>query len=357
MRGGQVARHLRELSMLGARRTGVTVAELAAELNVGVRTIYRDLAVLEEVGVPLIKHREGPVTVWRMLESDTWRLGVPLGLAEIVALHLASKLLEIQGGQPWSDALRSALEKLDAAVPGKLLQRLEEHLSGLTVSERGARPYRKRREILAAVTRALAEQRPMDVHYATPGRVRPVARRLHPLALHLSNGALYLVADDQLRKEVRTFLVDRIRLATVIDARFERPDDFHIDDYFADAFAVHRGGKVALVRVRFSHAVAHLVEERQWHPTVRTLDTPEGLEVSLKVRDSPELRAWIRSFGAQATVLAPASLARELALEAEASLKNYAAARGRQTKSGRRTETPRERRARVRKSPDGSQEG
>jgi len=79
VRGAQTARVIRLLLLLGARRTGLTIAEMREALNVSHRTVYRDLELLAELDVPLTTDREAGRTVYQLLEHDRWKLGVPLG--------------------------------------------------------------------------------------------------------------------------------------------------------------------------------------------------------------------------------------------------------------------------------------
>ena len=322
--------------LLGARRTGLTIAEMQEALNVSHRTVYRDLEVLGELGVPLTNEKDGRNTVYQLLEGDRWQLGVPLGLAEIVALHLGVDLLRVQGGAAWSEAAVAALEKLDAAVPGKLLARLEEALGGVSVSTRGRRPYEARQEILATLTRAVQEGRPLDIAYLKPGDgSRPTRRHLHPLAVRLEHGGAYLVALDVELGELRTFLADRVQMATVGEGRFERPPGFAVDDYFAQAFQVHLGGPLVKLRAEFAPRVAHLVTERRWHPSQRARHLEDGgVSLAMQVRDTPELRAWLLGFGGDVVVRAPKALARAMAEEAGRMAAGYAEARGREKRGG-----------------------
>src|SRR5690606_27664628 len=59
MRNREVIRQWNLLRTLDARRHGATVAELARELSVTTRTIWRDLAALQEVGFPLTSMTDG----------------------------------------------------------------------------------------------------------------------------------------------------------------------------------------------------------------------------------------------------------------------------------------------------------
>jgi len=286
-----------------------------------------------QAGVPLLHDESAGESVVRLVDADRWRIGVPLGVAEIVALHVAADTLHAGGGA-FLEAARSALEKLDAAVPGKLLARMDEALSGVSVSTRGRRGYESRPEIVATLMQAVNERRPLDLSYATPGRERPVARRVHPLVMRLESGAAYLVAFDLSHGEVRTFLVDRVRMATLGDGRFEPPEGFDVEAYFADAFRVYRGGAKVKLRAVFSARVAHLLEERPWHPSQKLRRVEDGVELRMDVADSPELRAWLLSFGGDVAVVAPKALASALVGEAERMVRGYAMRRGREKRGG-----------------------
>lgn len=346
MRGEQTARMLRLLQLLMARRTGVTVADLMETLNVSHRTIYRDLKVIEDAGFPLGKDQEAGRTVYQILDAERWKLGIPLEIEERVALHVGLDLLRAQGGAAWAEAAATAAKKLDAAAPGKIVARLAEALGGVSISTRGRRPYESRREILTTLHQAVSEQRPVEVVYATPGKGKAAPRRLHPLAVRLEHGGAYLVAWDAGHREVRTFLADRVQMASLGEGRFQPSKDFDVERYFADAFQVYRGGKLVNLRARFVPRVAHLVEERRWHPTQRVRHLDDGLELSMKVQDTPELRAWLMGFGGDVVVLAPKSLARALEDGAARVARQYAERRGREKRERGRQAARRRRRPR-----------
>ena len=56
-RGATLVRVLTLLRTLEARRSGLTIAEAVDLLNTSRRTVYRDLAALEEAGYPLTSCR------------------------------------------------------------------------------------------------------------------------------------------------------------------------------------------------------------------------------------------------------------------------------------------------------------
>jgi predicted DNA-binding transcriptional regulator YafY len=68
------------------------------------------------------------------------------------------------------------------------------------------------------------------------------------------------------------------------------------------------------IEVDFEPAIADYVETRTWHPSQQVSPRPDGgVRVTLDVCRDHALRSWILSFGSSARVIAPASLAVEIA--------------------------------------------
>jgi predicted DNA-binding transcriptional regulator YafY len=139
----------------------------------------------------------------------------------------------------------------------------------------------------------------------------------------LFNGGLYLVGYCHVRKAVRIFAMERIRALDVLRTRFTMPVGFDAQEYLKDAWGIVRGELVA-VKVIFAKSVARYIEERLWHPSreVRQLDDG-GVEITLRVADTVEVRRWILGYGAQAEVVEPASLREALRAEAEAMVRRF----------------------------------
>ena len=77
------------------------------------------------------------------------------------------------------------------------------------------------------------------------------------------------------------------------------------------------------VRVLFDPAIARWVREARTYYTTCEEETPDGLLVTLQVRQESEILHWLLSWGRHAHILEPASLRQRLAEEAEGMLHNY----------------------------------
>src|SRR5262249_41711361 len=97
-RGGQLARQWRLLQLID-RPGGVAVDEAATESACTVRTIWRDLRVLQDAGFPIYSEAalDSPRGIWRLQEGFKAKLPLKLSLAELTALLMSRALLSPLG--------------------------------------------------------------------------------------------------------------------------------------------------------------------------------------------------------------------------------------------------------------------
>ncbi|MET7765893.1 WYL domain-containing protein [Streptomyces sp. NPDC005393] len=222
------ADRLLSLLLLLQNRGRMTAPEIAAELEVSVRTVYRDVEALSTSGVPVYADR-GPAGGYRLLDGYRTRLTGLTG-DEADSLFLA--------GMPGPAAdlglgadLTTAQLKLRAALPaglGERSRRIQErfHLDAPGWF-RDAEPVPH----LAAVAEAVWQRRVLRVHYRRwRGEVR---RELHALGLVLKGGIWYLVARAE--DTVRSYRVSRILAAELLEEVFERPAGFDLVAYWQES--------------------------------------------------------------------------------------------------------------------------
>ncbi len=326
-RGDQLTRQWRLLQLID-RPAGITVADAARDLGCAVRTIWRDLRVLQAAGFPIYDDRasDGRQGVWCVTESFKASLPVRLTLAELAALLMSRQLLAPLGAL--GPAVTSAFDKLARVLSKDALDHLEAMRETVGVRALGGKLQLPAAEHLPKVQQALVERRTLAVRYYSFQRDAETDRDIDPYHLTYFNGGLYLVGWCHLRKAVRIFALERMRRVELRARRFEPPRDFDVEKYLAGAWGILRGDLVT-VRVRFASGVARYIRERLWHPSQRFHDLPDGrLEMSLQVADTAEVRRWILGWGAQAEVLEPVAMREALREEALA----VAAALGRSRK-------------------------
>jgi predicted DNA-binding transcriptional regulator YafY len=298
----------------------VTVEDAAADLDCTVRTIWRDLRVLEDAGFPIYDDpgADGKRSVWRVRDDFKQRLPLKLTLSELASLVMSRDLLAPVGASVLGLAVTAAYDKIVGVLSKDARDLLDEMRQMIGVRLLGAKLQSPVEEFVPRLQTALVERRMVRIRYHSFHRNEESERTIDPYHLTYFNGGLYLVAYCHLRKSIRIFAVERVRAIDVERTKFMPPADFDVARYLNNALGILRG-EIVTVRVAFVAAVARYIRERLWHPSQQFRDLSDGrLEVTLKVADTLEVRRWILGYGVQAEVLEPAALREALRAEAAA---------------------------------------
>ncbi|MGH8695310.1 MAG: helix-turn-helix transcriptional regulator [Burkholderiales bacterium] len=317
-RGSQLARQWRLLQLLD-RPQGVTVEDAARALGCAVRTIWRDLRVLEDAGFPIYdeKAADGRRGLWRVEDGFKAKLPLKLTLSEVAALVMSREFLAPLGASLLGPAVATAFEKIGGVLSRDAVGLLERMREIIGVRAVGAKLQLPAAEHLPAIQTGLLERRSLRMRYYSFQRDAETERDVDPYHLTHFNGGLYLVGYCHLREAVRVFAVERIRAVDVLRRRFEIPAGFDAKEYLDKAWGILQGD-LTPVRVIFSKKAARYVREHLWHPSQRFRDLVDGrLEMRLRVADTLEVRRWILGYGIEAEVLEPGELREALRREAE----------------------------------------
>ncbi|MEW2219845.1 WYL domain-containing protein [Streptomyces sp. NPDC006990] len=351
------ADRLLSLLLLLQNRGRMTAPELAAELDVSVRTVYRDIEALSGAGVPVHADR-GPAGGFRLLAGYRTRLTGLTG-SEAGSLFLSGlpgPVRELGLGA----VLATAQLKVRAALPAPLAEhsRLVQDRFHLDAPAwfRDPDPV----PFLPTVARSVWEQRELRVCYR---RWRGEARRtLHPLGIVLKGGIWYMVAvtaepdtepdgervdaatagreaaagagpadggspargtsdggtadgDGTPAGDVRTYRISRLLEATLGDEVFERPAGFDLAaSWQASARRLEELLRRDTALVRLSPVGLRLLPAKFGAPGERALeragppDADGWVEVELAVESQPVAVSDLLGLGAEAEVVGPPAL-------------------------------------------------
>ena len=325
-RGDQLARQWRLLQFL-SRPEGVAVEVASRQLGCAVRTVWRDLAVLQAAGFPIYDERDGHHGLWKVEPGFRDRSPIPLSLSEVVSLLVTRDLLEPGGAGPFGAGVASAFAKIEALLTPRALELVERMRRSVGARTVGAKLQLGAGEHLAAIHRALAERRTIRMRYYSLSRDAETDRRVDPYHVTFFGGGLYLVGHCHLRGDVRIFAVERVRALSLLPDTFAMPAAFDAETYLRGAWGIVRGNLVA-VRAVFARSVAPHVRGRLWHASQELRELSGGrLEMRLTVADTLEVRRWFMGFGAGVEVLAPPALREAIRHEAAALVLALAPAR------------------------------
>ncbi|WP_326753437.1 WYL domain-containing protein [Streptomyces hirsutus] len=324
------ADRLLSLLLLLQNRGLMTAPELAAELEVSVRTVYRDIEALGASGVP-VRAERGPEGGYRLMEGYRTRL-TGLTDAEAGSLFLAG----LPG--PARDlglgaVLASAQLKVEAALPGELAdqaRRVRErfHLDA-PAWFRDADPVPH----LERISGAVWERRVLRTRYR---RWRgEVHREVCPLGLVLKGGIWYLVAlAENPENIVRTYRVSRFQAVEETGDLFTRPAGFALAAYWAESSRrMEAALRQGTARLRLSPRGQKLLPMQFGAAGVRALrgaGPPDGegwVEVELSVESEAVATGDLLRLGTEAEVLGPPGLRQAVAGAVAVLAERYAAGR------------------------------
>ncbi|MFF5476456.1 helix-turn-helix transcriptional regulator [Streptomyces sp. NPDC012935] len=283
-------------------RGRMTAAQLAAELEVSVRTVYRDVEALSAAGIPLYGDA-GHAGGYRLLDGYRTRL-TGLTADEAEALFLA--------GAPGPAAqlglgsvLAAAQLKVRAALPAELRTHADRISGRFHLDAPGWYADADETPHLPAVADAVWNSRVLHVLYRRWREPTDVERRLEPYGLVLKAGRWYVVAGPG----PRTYRVDQILQLDTTETEFTRPADFDLPAYwtaYQHAFRDRLRRGEAVVRLAPGVGLAGPVkgdahtEEDGWTRvtvSIESLDHAHAeflrLGTGVEVLEPPELREMI----------------------------------------------------------------
>ncbi len=306
------ASRLLSLLMLLQTRGRLSAQVLAEELEVSVRTIHRDVDELSASGVPIWADR-GRLGGFQL--QPGWRTRVDgLTAPEAQAMFL--------GGLPGpaaelglGEAMASAQLKLLAALPDGWREDARRVSARFHLDPIDWYRGPSATDHLPAIAQAVWGERRIAMRYESwKGEV---SRRVDPLGLVLKAGVWYLAA--QVGMGVRTYRLSNILDLAVTDEGFERPADFDLAAWWLAStkrFEKELAVDTAQLRVSASGfkglrelgaAVAQAAEA-----TASAPDDAGWRRVTIPIESIAHAAAQVLRLGAQAEVLKPTALRREL---------------------------------------------
>ena len=308
--------------LLKSARYPISMARLQDETNASRATVYRDIAFLRDaLGAPIDSEGDHG---FRYADDEAARFELP-------GLWLSSEELH---------ALLAAHRLLDRTGPGVLdsaLAPLKDRIDSLLAQQSGGKrwPIERIRVIATAVRRvneqafrqvatAVLERRRLGFDYRARSTDQISRRTVSPQRLTHYRDNWYLDAWDHDRDDLRSFSLDRIGTARLLDQIAEDVPDEELDRQLASSYGIFSGTPRNLAVIVFAARAARWVAEERWHSKQEGRFLPDGrYELKLPYGDSRELFMDVLRYGAEAEILAPVSLREQAKAQLQLALGQY----------------------------------
>lgn len=300
-----------------------TAKELANHCQTSIRSIYRDMKDLEEIGYYFTTEgKRGyrlihkAVQVPKNMTVDEWMA--------VTLFPLLSQTITYEK-HPLNLAYRSGLEKMKKNVLAKNeIQSISSQLGERILFQDG-HLEENCPNILGEVIEAIANNWTIHINYYSIYRDKLSERFIDPYYLILRSGHLYIIAFCHYRKDIRIFRLNRIHSLKKTDQHFTIPETFNIRDFLANRWSIIADEQEVIhFVVRFHKKIARYIDEHHFYSDTILIKQPDGsLLLKTKVKSKIEFLRWIRSFGLDAEVLEPIEIRNEMKQEYEKLLQRY----------------------------------
>jgi len=304
-------------------RYPVPLARLMDELECSRATVYRDIAFLRDaLGAPL--DSEGDQAAFHYAADEAGRFELPglwLSSEELQALLALNELVGRTGPGILSSALAPLRSRIDRLLSdqtdGKTFP-----MERIRVISSGTRRVDER--TFRHVASAVLGRRQLRFDYRARSTNEGTQRTVSPQRLTHYRDNWYLDAWDPAREGLRSFALDRIARADVLDAAAQDRDNDELNRHLASSYGIFSGAPKAWATLRFSPHAARWVADEHWHSQQQGQWLKDGrYELKVPYSNSRELLMDVLKYGPDAEVVAPVSLREEMRIMLQLAIGAY----------------------------------
>jgi len=314
-----------KMDQLLHERQIVPVRSFLERLDISLATFKRDLEYMRSrlhAPIEWDRERRGYRYVAPAQNAPRFQLpGLWFNAAEIHALLTMRQLLK--NVEP--TLLAPHIEPLLARLRGVLetddhtLEEIEKRIRVLQMAAR-----RPNVEFFEVAAKATLDRRRLQMTYFSRGSNETTEREVSPQRLVFYRGNWYLDAWCHLRDGLRSFAVDAICNAVLLDKKARAVPEAELDEVLTSGYGIFSGKATNVARLRFTPERARWVAAEEWHPRQKGRFEPDGTYVlEIPYGDPRELVMDILRHGPEVEVLAPESLRAAVKKQLAASLARY----------------------------------
>jgi predicted DNA-binding transcriptional regulator YafY len=315
-----------------SRPNGASIDELADELEIARRTVYRRKETLERLlGAPL-DEIDGVLQTgkrWKFPAGFTIKLPMigELGLTtpELLALYALRLNAGLFSGSVICEDIESAFTKIGKALSPEARHILDSYANLFISVPKTPKDYSEHAEIIEELTSAIINRTTCSICYTTYSyeKVKEKCFNINPLYFFERDGGLYVFVITTKYGDVRLLAVERIKSIELIEQQFKSPNDFDPAVLLKKAFGVFWDDPFT-AKIWFSASQARYIRERKWAENETIEEQADGsIILTMDTSGRYDVKRWVMSIGADAELLEPKELRDELRNEIKAMAKAY----------------------------------
>ena len=238
---------------------------------------------------------------------------LPLNEVEIEALEFAACVIDKYKGTGIGGAFNMAVGKVMSFLKTKKLEN-DPRAKKIIFPEKNL--WFKGTEQIDFLVHCIKEKIPVSfIHYSYQGHIFKSCV-IHPYFLKEHHSRWYLVGYSEMHKEIRIFGIDRIEDIVMLKKTFHNIEGWDAKEMFKNSIGVFisTGKDIPEIFIEFNNKVAGFIKTQALHDSQKIIKYMEdgGIVASLKVNPDEEFMQMILSYGANAFIISPESLRKEV---------------------------------------------
>jgi predicted DNA-binding transcriptional regulator YafY len=299
----RVARLLKVELLLWQNQPGLKISEIAKKLDTSVRTIYRDLATLEnEIGVPIWAEGEK-----RGILEGYFFPPIHFDQPEAIRIFLAIRLMQKMTNR-YDPRINSTFMKLNTILPPAIGHQIQENIEFIEANTQDENISRN----LDIVAQAWLSLHSVKFSFKRKSDKQSRIYTVDPYYIEpsLQIHAIFIIGSCHEDQGIHTFNINQIVGAVDIEpGTYQIPDYINVNNYLSRGWEFPGNEEAEEVKLHFSQKVANLIINTCWHRSQSFKIQSDGSVImTVKVRNSPIFRNWILIWGNEVKIMEPQSL-------------------------------------------------
>ena len=280
----------------------VKAQEIADRFTISLRTVYRDIKILEEAGIPII----GEAGIGYSIMEGYRLPPVMFSKEEATAFLTAEKLVEKLTDGSTRETYAAAMFKIKSVLRLTERDHMEHMDRYIEVVES---PYftnhKNETAYLQHILRAIAEKAILNIDYFAEHSQQKTNRNIEPIGIFFMGRYWYLIAWCTLRKDYRTFRVDHIKYLSVTTIHFEK--EHPALKSFLSKISREKELYTIILQVE-KEVLKYLGEQKFYNGFVSQKEVNGKIEMIFLTSSLEGFARWYLLFGDRADILAPEEL-------------------------------------------------
>jgi len=277
---------------------------LARMLETSISTISRDIEFMrDQLGAPI---EYDALNRGYYFSEKTFRLPASFTNAEdLLALCMARSIFSLYKDTPLYDASRQFLESITTPIATEGNNDwLENRITVPPIASSKVKP-----EIWDAIVAGLKGNRIITFDYKGTWDNEYKKRKVHPYQLLFDSGVWYLYGFAEERKDVRIFLLSKMKNAQLTKDVFTLPKNYKYTDFSGDSyFGVFIGQEKQRFVIEIFEDSISFVEERQWAADQKIIEKGDHINIEFTSTQYAKVLRWVLSCGCNAIPVSPKKL-------------------------------------------------